>query len=452
MRKKGKFTLSIWQVLAIGYLAVIIFGSVLLILPFATKDGQSTSYINALFTSTSATCVTGLVTYDTNTHWTLFGQLVILALIQLGGLGFMTFVSVIFQIFGKGLGLHARKAVMASSGGRKLNGISALIRRIFIATLICESVGAILLCIRFIPDFGAGRGIYMSIWHSISAFCNAGFDLMGSATGGEFVSLTAYSGDPLVTLTIGFLIIFGGLGFCVWGDVIDCRFNFKKFQLNTKVVLCMNAILIIAGTGLFMLFERNSEAYAGKGVGERLLCAFFNAVSPRTAGFNTTNLSLLSDSGYLLTVILMFIGGSSGSTAGGIKVGTFAVIIMGMLSAFRGKRDIDIGKRRVEYSLVSQALAIFAACLTIVLLATIAICAIEPSSATFKQVLFEVVSALATTGLGLSLTPTLAVASKVILILLMYTGRVGILTLALALGEKKSVSEIKLPVDTLLIG
>lgn len=447
---KVKFKLSVWQILALAYLLGTLLGSILLILPFATKSGQSTSYLNALFTSVSAVCITGLSPYDVNTHWTLFGQLVILFLIQASGLGFMTIVSAAFLIFKRNMSTGSKNAFILDSRG-KTNGVLVLLRRIVIGTLLCETVGALLLMIRFIPDFGAGKGIYFSIWHSISAFCNAGFDLMGSA-GGEFVSLTGYATDPVVTLTLTGLIILGGLGFCVWGDVIDCRFNFKKFQLNTKAVLAVNFVLIVSGTALFLLFERDNPSYAGYNFGEKLLASIFNAATPRSAGFATTDSSTLSDSGVLLTVILMFIGGGSGSTAGGIRVGTFAVIVMGMLAVFRGRKDINIGKKRIDYSLLSQALAILAACLMMVMTGTLVICAIEPSSIGLKEILFECVSALSNAGLSMSVTPRLTAASRVIIIILMYAGRVGILTLALALGEKRTADEIRKPVDTLLIG
>lgn len=447
--KRFKLKLSVWQSLALGYLAAIVAGSILLVVPAATAGGQHTSYLNALFTAASATCVTGLAPYDTGTHWSLFGQIVILLLIQLGGLGFMTFVSVIFRVLGRGMSLRVRRTLMTSAGGRKLSGISTLVRRIFIGSAVCEIAGAALLALRFIPDFGAARGIYFAVFHSVSAFCNAGFDLM-SAVGGA--SLSAYALDPLVTLTVCALIVAGGLGFCVWSDVADCRCNFKKFQLNTKIVLVMTATLIVAGTVMFLGFEWNNSAYTGYDLGNKLLVSLFNAVSPRTAGFYTTNPAALSDSGYLVTVILMFIGGSSGSTAGGIKVGTFAVIVTGMLAVFRGRKDIVIGKKRAEPSLLSQAMAILTACLMITLAATLIVCAVEPDTVGFRGALFECVSALGTVGLSLNLTPSLGVASRIILIALMYAGRVGILTLALALGEKHSTAGIRLPVDTLLIG
>lgn len=456
MKKKFKFKPSIWQFLALGYLAAILIGSVLLVLPFSAKDGSS-DYIDALFTSASAVCVTGLTPYVTAYHWSVFGQIVLLVLIQLGGLGFMTFVTSVFLLFKHSIGLYERKALFASVGGsNKLSGLSRLIKRIFIGTAAFEFLGACLLCIRFVPDYG-GYGVYLSIWHSISAFCNAGFDLIGPA------SLSRYATDPVVTLTLCALIILGGMGFMVWGDVIECKFNPRKFQLNTKVVLLMTLILLVASTGLFMAFEWNNTLQ-GRNFGEKLLMCIFNATTPRTAGFYTTYPGYFTDSSFTLTLILMVIGGSSGSTAGGIKVGTFAVIIMGMINVFRGRKDINIGKKRIESSLVAQALAIFAAFLMFVMVAIIAICAIEnsnPALATlfandgnslFERVIFECFSALGTVGLSLDLTLHLSIASKIILIILMYAGRVGILTLALALGEKHTTAEVRKPVDSLLIG
>lgn len=436
--------------LALLYLGGTILGSVLLILPFATQDGQTTTYINSLFTAASAVSLTGLVPYDTATHWTLFGQLVILMLIQMSGLGFMTLVSAAFIIFKHTMSLGTRNVFMLDSGGN-LHSLKTLLVRIVAATFICEAVGALLLMIRFIPDFGAGKGIYFSVWHSISAFCNAGFDMLGTPAN-KFVSLTGYVKDPLVSLTLCALILCGGLGFAVWSDILDCKMNFKKFQLNTKVVIAVNAALVLAGTVLFILFEWNNAEYSSFNFGEKLLASVFSAVTPRTAGFSTTSCSSLSDSGYLLTIVFMFIGGGSGSTAGGMRVGTFAVIIMGMLASFRGKREINIGKRRIEYSLLSRSLAILAAMLMVLIISVAAICAIQPETNIFKEVTFECVSALSNTGLSMDFTPKLKVASSIIIIFLMYAGRVGILTLALALGQTKTTAEIRYPVDNLLIG
>ena len=455
MKKKFKFKPSVWQFLALGYLAAILIGSILLVLPFAANDGSS-NYINALFTSASAVCVTGLTPYCTVEHWSVFGQIVLLILIQLGGLGFMTFVTSVFLLFRHSIGLYERKALFASVGSNKLSGLSRLIKRIFIGTAAFEFLGACLLCIRFVPDYG-GYGVYLSIWHSVSAFCNAGFDLIGPT------SLSKYAADPTVTLTLSALIIFGGMGFMVWGDIIECKFNPKKFQLNTKVVLLMTVILLVLSTGLFMVFEWNNTLQ-GRNFGEKLLMCIFNATTPRTAGFYTTYPGYFTGSSFVLTLMLMVVGGSSGSTAGGIKVGTFAVIIMGMINVFRGRKDINIGKKRIESSLVAQALAIFAAFLMFAMLAVIVICAIEnnnPALATlyandgktlFERVVFECFSALGTVGLSLDLTPHLSVVSKIIIIIMMYAGRVGILTLALALGEKHSTAEVRKPVDSLPIG
>lgn len=450
MKRKFKIRISVWQLLALLYLGGTLIGSVLLILPFATQTGQKTSYLNALFTAASAVCITGLSPYDVATHWTLFGQLVILFLVQASGLGFMTLVSAAFLIFRHTLGMGSKNALMVDSRGNSY-GLRTLLKRIVIGTFICEITGTLLLMIRFIPDFGVGNGIYFSVWHAVSAFCNAGFDLMGNAQNGGFVSLTAYARDPVVTLTISALVILGGLGFCVWSDIIDCKLNFKKYQLNTKAVLIVNAILIVSSTLLFLLFEWNNPCCAGFNFGEKLLVSFFNSVTPRSAGFATTNYSSLSGSGYLLTIILMAIGGSSGSTAGGIRVGTFAVIIMGMVAVFRGRKDINIGKKRIEYSLLSQALAIFATFVIGICVSSLAISTIQ-SDVAFDRILFECVSALSNTGLSMNFTPELGVISSIIIILLMYAGRVGILTLALALGEKRNIAAVRKPVDTLLIG
>lgn len=455
MKKKHRIKMTTWQILALGYIFVIILGTGLLCLPIATTDGEKTTFLNALFTAVSATCVTGLVPYDTNTHWTLFGEIVLICLIQLGGLGFMTFVTIVFNLFGKNMGLSGSKLLMASAGQNQRNGIRRMFKRLLIGTLIFEGLGAGVLSIRFIQDFGALKGIYYAVWHSVSAFCNAGFDLMGGVFDGQtFASFTHYATDPIVSITIPCLILIGGLGFCVWDDILECKFNPKKFRLHTRVVLIMSAILIVIPTALFLFFEWNNPSYANYHFGKRLLIAFFNAVTPRTAGFNTVDMSQFTDSSYLLTLLLMFIGGSSGSTAGGVKLTTTFVIFMAILSVFRSNRDIEVGKRRVNDALVRQAFTIFVCCLTVILLSTICICAIERTNdnATLQAVLFETVSAMGTVGLSLGLTPTLSAASKIILILMMYAGRVGILTLGLAIGEKKSHAELRKPIGDLLIG
>lgn len=448
MKFKIKPKMSVWRYLALGYLLVIVLGSLLLVLPFATQSGHSSSFLNALFTSTSATCVTGLAVYDTGTYWSIFGQVVILLLVQVGGLGFTTFVTTLFMMVRRGaLGLSEKRAVMQSYGG-KMTGVGKLVIRIVVGTIVLELLGAAFLSIRFIQDYGAKWGIYYSVFHAVSAFCNAGFDLFGRH---EFFSLTNYAGDPIVSITIPLLVIVGGLGFCVWGDLFDCRFRWKKFQFYTKLILVVNSIVLFGSMFMFLGFEWNAS-FSGFGFGKKLLCAFFDASTSRTAGFCTTDLTELSGSGYLLTIVLMFIGGCSGSTAGGIKISTFAIIVMGMVAVLRGKRDINVGKRRIDSSLLMQALAIFMAYLSLLLVATMLICAFEPHI-DFQKLLFEVVSATGTVGLSLGVTPSLGIASKILIILLMYMGRVGVLTLAFALRKKRKEAEVRRPLaDTLYIG
>ena len=456
MKFKIKRRMSVWRYLALGYALLIFIGSLLLMLPFAKQSGEwgtFLDYVDGLFVATSATCVTGLTPVVTAEHWTTFGHVVIICLIQIGGLGFTTLVSILFMaIRGKGLGLYERTAMIQSVGGSRLTGVRTLVKRILLGTFLFEFVGALLLMIRFIPDFGP-VGIWYGVFHSISAFCNAGFDIIGP------VSLVDYARDPLVSIVICALIIIGGLGFCVWGDVVDCKGNPKKFSFYTRMALIGTAILLIVGTALFMVFEWNNDNYAGYNFGDKLLCSFFNATTARTAGYFTTPPEDLSNSGTLLMIILMFIGACSGSTGGGVKVSTFTVIMMGMLSVMRGKKDITIGKRRIDQSVLSQALAIFVAYLVLTITATLLINAIEPDKingedfASFSAVMFETVPAIGTVGLTQALTSHLSAVSEFILILLMYLGRVGILTFAFALKrQKRGEAAVRRPLDNVFIG
>ena len=450
MKVKIKRRMSIWQSLAVGYFLIVLVGGFFLTLPISSADGAWTPFIDALFTATSATCVTGLTPVVPGVHWNAFGQVVILLLIQIGGLGFTTLVSILFMaIGGRSFGLYERTAMAQSVGESRLTGIKTLVKRILIGTLIFEFAGALLLMIRFIPDFG-GIGVWYAFFHAISAFCNAGFDIIGL----QGQSLSDYARDPLVSLVICFLIIIGGLGFCVWGNVADCKCNPKKFQFYTKLALIGTGVLLVAGTFLFLLFEWNNPNYEGYTFGEKLLCSFFNSVTARTAGFFTTPPESLSNSGCLLMIILMFIGACSGSTGGGVKVSTFTVIIMGMISVMRGKKDITIGRRRIDHSVLSQALAVFVAYLVLTVSATLLINAIEPDAvAAFDAVSFETVSAIGTVGLSMALTPLLSPVSKIIIIILMYLGRVGILTFAFALKRrKKAEAAVRRPIDTVFIG
>lgn len=450
VKRKRKFQrkLSAIQVLVLGYLGIILLGSFVLSLPISNKQGVWTPYIDALLTSTSATCVTGLVVYDTFTYWNWFGQIFILLLIQVGGIGFMTFITLFSFALGRRIGLFERTIMAQSAGSFTKAGIVVLIKRILIFTFSVELAGAVLLATRFCQDFGAGMGIWFAFFHSISAFCNAGFDLMG-ISGNTFSSLTAYSGDAIVNLTICALIIMGGMGYVVWGDIWDKKFRYKNFRLHTRIVLWATLLLVFVPALLFFAFEHNG-VLAGKNPGEQFLICLFQAVTPRTAGYNTVDIGALSDSSLLLIQMLMFIGGNSGSTAGGIKVTTMVVILFGLYSSMRNQRDIVIGKRSLDLSLAKQAMSLLTIYLMLILIATLIICAIEPFSLT--SIVFECISAIGTVGLTTGITPVLNAGSKFIITFLMFAGRLGVLTLASAMMETKVKQLTKRPAEKILIG
>lgn len=416
-------------------------------MPFSSRTGDWTPFIDALFTATSASCVTGLVVVDTYTHWSLFGQLVVLALIQVGGLGFMTFVMISGLLLGKTIHVQERRLVMQSSGTLELSGMVRMIKRIVFGTVLFESLGAILLATQFVPEMGWGTGIYYSIFHSISAFCNAGFDLMGCYE--PFSSLTRYVENPVVSLTICGLIIVGGLGFLVWGDIAKNRFHLRSYRLHSKITISMTVILLLGGSLLFYLFEKD-HLLADASPLKSVLASFFAAVTPRTAGYNTLPVGELSQSSSLLTIILMFIGGGTGSTAGGIKVTTFVVLAMTVLSSAQQKSQVSVFKRQLDPGITRQASAIASIYLAMILLCTLIICALQPYS--LRDVLLEVVSAIGTVGLTAGITPVLDPISKLLLILLMYGGRLGALSLALAFAERKDVVPLNRPVEKILIG
>lgn len=444
--KKKRFRLSPARWISLGFLLVILTGTGLLMLPFASK-GEPAGFLDALFTATSSTCVTGLVVRDTFTGWTTFGQAVILCLIQLGGLGFMTVITMISYALGKHLGLYNRKILMQSAGNTSLSGVGSLIRRIIPFTFLFELSGAAMLAIRFVPRFGWVRGLWFSVFHAISAFCNAGFDLMGAEA--PYASLTAYQTDALVTMTISLLIIIGGLGFLVWRDLFQNKFHWSKYQLHTKLVLATTAVLLIGGWILFMILESNASL-KGLSFGDRLLASFFETVTPRTAGFNTSDLNAMSNGGNMLTNVLMLIGGSPGSTAGGIKTTTVAVLLLSTLASARGHTRVTVFRYSIDRDMIRQACSIVCLYLMMAITAIIAICAIDPVGV--KETMFEVNSAIATVGLSLGITPTLSAASHVILILLMYAGRIGVLTFILVFSERRTEPPVDRPNGKLLIG
>ena len=441
-----KLRLSPVRLIALGFLAVIVVGALLLMLPFASK-GESASFLEAMFTSTSATCVTGLVVRDTFTSWTGFGQAVILCLIQIGGLGLMTVITLFSFALGKRLGLYNRVVLMQSAGNMTLSGVASLIRRIIPFAFVIEALGALCLAFRFVPEFGWAQGLWASVFHAVSAFCNAGFDLMGGKM--PFSSMTDYVSDPLVTLTLSFLIVVGSLGFLVWRDIGRCGFHFSKYQLHTKLVLVMNFALLLGGWVLFLIFEWNASMQA-LSVPEKILASFFQAVTPRTAGFNTVDLAALSESGNLLTNVLMLIGGSPGSTAGGIKTTTIAVLLISTWTSARGRRRDNVFRYTLDRDMLRQAASIVMIYLSLAISAILFLCAVDPVS--IKAAMFEVNSAIATVGLTLGLTPSLSAAAKWMLILLMYIGRLGGLSFTLIFARRRPEPPIDRPTGKLLIG
>ena len=447
MKQYRRHQFSSWQFLALGYLVIILTGSLLLTLPISARDGCFTPYLDALFTATSATCVTGLVVVDTFLHWSLFGQIVILALIQIGGIGFMTVLTMVMILLRKNVGLYQRQVIMQDAGNLSLSGSVSLILRILKGTLIIEGIGALLLSVRFCQDFGLLTGIYYGLFHAISAFCNAGFDLMGRF--GAFSSLTPYADDPLVCLTIVTLIFLGGLGFLVWTDLLKCRLHYKRFTLHTRIALVATAALIIIPTFLFFLYERN-HLLAGLSVPQALLRSLFTAVTPRTAGFNTIDMANLTTGSCLLTIILMFIGGNSGSTAGGIKITTFAVLLISPLAGARRSNALVVSGRQLDDSIAKEAMATVSAYLVFSLTGCMIMAAVEPYA--LSQLLLEVVSAVATVGLSSGITPTLTPISQLTLIVLMFAGRLGVMTLAIAFGDRGSPPPLRRPKGRILIG
>lgn len=444
--KKQKRKMPQTRALALGFAAIILAGTLLLMMPFATRDGH-VSFLNALFTATSATCVTGLVVADTYQNWTLFGQLVILGLIQIGGIGFMTIGVYVAVLLKKKIGLKEREFLHESVSTLEVAGVVRLTKRIVQGTVFFELVGAVLLAIRFVPAKGVLKGIYYSVFHSVSAFCNAGFDLMGDTE--SYSSFVSYEGDVLVNLTLMGLILIGGIGFIVWDDIYRNRLNFRRYLLHSKIVLLMTLFLTAAGTVLFLVVERGGVLSGMNGV-ERLMGAMFASVTPRTAGFNTTDVGAMTGAGKLLTILLMFIGGSPGSTAGGIKTTTFAVMILSALATIRNSYGTNIFRRRLEEDVIKRASTVFTINLSLAVTAAVILVALQPLP--LDDVLVEVVSAISTVGMSSGITRELCALSRVVIIFLMYCGRLGSLTFALSFARKKDVPPVQQPAEKIVVG
>ena len=436
------------QTLAIGHFMVILIGALILMLPISSQSGAPTDFLSSLFTSTSATCVTGLIVVDTGTHWNFFGQLVIILLIQIGGLGFVS-IGVLFSMFlNTRISLSTRSLLQESLNVDKVGGIIRLVRKALIGTLIFEGAGAILLMFRFIPQFGLGTGLWMSIFHSISAFCNAGFDILGNFFG-AYSSLESYAGDPLVNLVIMSLIVIGGIGFIVWADLLEHKWHFKKYRLHTKIVLITTVILIFGGALLFYIFEKDG-VLLGRPIHEQILCSLFSSVTARTAGFNSIDFGAVRQCSALLMCVLMYIGGSPGSTAGGIKTSTIAVLFGSLVSSIRGNHGCNLFKRQISSDAMRQAVNVLILTLVLATGAIMTICAIQDLN--MLDVAFEVFSGLGTVGMTTGITRDLVPVSRVIIILMMYLGRIGTMAFAYSFFEKKNVPAVQNPVEKVMVG
>ncbi len=434
------------QTLALGFAFIILIGAVLLMLPISNNN-EPLSFLNSLFTAASATCVTGLAVADTYTQFSLFGQIVILALIQIGGLGFMAVAIAISLAAHKKIGLKQRGLLMEAMNSPELGGVVRIMVRSLKYTFIFELAGAVLLSIRFIPMFGFWQGAWFGIFHSVSAFCNAGFDLMGIIT--PSASLTIFADDPLVLITIMCLITIGGIGFLVWNDIAEHKLKISRYRLHAKIALSVSLVLIIAGAAFYLVFENNG-AFSGMTAGEKILQAFFCSVTSRTAGFATLDYSSMTQNGTLLTSLLMFISASPGSTGGGIKSTTFLVIILTLISYIRGREDLNIFDRRLEHSVLQKTFSTVTLYLTCTIVAMFIIMAAQNLS--FVDTAFESISAMSTVGLSRGVTSQLVPVSRIVDILLMYIGRVGSLSVALALSGHSRTAPVKKPEEKISIG
>lgn len=443
-----KKRLTSFQIIIIGFLFVILMGSFLLMLPVSAKNGEITPFLDALFTATSATCVTGLVVHDTATYWSAFGQAVIILLIQIGGMGVVTIAVSVVAISGRKIGLMQRSTMQEAIAAPSVGGIVRLTSFIIKSTILIELVGAFLMLLVFWKDFDGPKGIWYAVFHSISAFCNAGFDLMGSRE--QFSSLTGYADNGIINVVIMGLIIIGGIGFLTWDDVRCKGIHIRKYRMQSKVVLVMAVVLIVFPFLFFFFGEFSRPVWDGMSLGEKLWASLFQAVTPRTAGFNTIDLTLFSEAGQTIMIFLMLVGGSPGSTAGGMKTTTLAVLFMTLFAVFRRKEDTECFGRRIEESTVKYAATILLMYLTLFLAGGIMISCIEELP--MGICLFETASAIGTVGLTLGITPQLGMISRLILIILMFLGRVGGLTLVFAAFSDKERNRSKLPKEKITVG
>lgn len=431
-------------IISLSFLILILIGAILLTLPIASKSGKSIGFINALFTSASASCVTGLVVVNTTSYWSVFGKFVIILLIQMGGLGTMLIISLVSLILGRKIGLTERLLIKEGAGLDSYSGIVKLSKNIIIFSLVVEFIGASVLYIRLNQIYGSFSGLIYSIFHSISAFCNAGFDIFGN-------SLVDFKGDLVINLSIAFLIIIGGLGYSVFYDVYKSR-RFRKLALHSKVALTITAFLILFGTISFYLLENKEISMHGFTQKEKILSSFFMSVTSRTAGFNSLNIGLMKGSSVVLTILLMFIGASPASTGGGIKTTTFGVLVMSTFSVLRGDEEVSIFKKRIPMEVILRSITIFFFASGIVLFVSMVITLIEGEKFFFLDILYETVSAFGTVGITRGITPFLSNISKIILTFLMFIGRVGPTTVALGLLKRKNKKSTKYAKGKIIVG
>lgn len=431
------------QIIILGFAALILCGALLLMLPIASQSRTVTPFHETLLTATSASCVTGLVVRSTGAHWSLFGQIVILFLIQIGGLGVVTVALCFVRLSGRKISLFQRSAMQDSISAPQVGGIVRMTSLILRGTLFTEGAGMLLLLPSFCRRFGA-KGIWYALFHSISAFCNAGFDLLGTAAD-PFPSVTAFRTDPLVCITLALLILIGGIGFLTWEDIATHRHRIGRYRLQSKLILTVCAVLIAFPTLFFFFFE-----FTDGTVGQRLLDAFFQTVTPRTAGFNTVDLAAMQGASRAIMVVLMLIGGASGSTAGGMKVNTVGVLFANVGAIFRRRNEVEAFGRRIDPATVRQAAVIVTMYLTLFIGGGVAISAIE--GLPIGSCLYESASAVATVGLTLGITPSLGVASQLILTVQMYLGRVGGLTLIYAALANPDTTPSRLPQEKVSVG
>ena len=433
---------KIYQIIIACFLLLILVGTILLCLPISSSNHTPTSFFDALFTAVSASCVTGLVVQDTAMHWSMFGQLIILIMIQIGGMGVITIAVAIISITGKKIGMMERSTMQESVGAPRARGIIRLTDFIIKTSLIIEAIGAILLFPQFLKDFGVLKGIWYSIFHSISAFCNAGFDLMGIRS--PFSSFVSYNGNLLINAIIMILIVVGGIGFITWDDIKTNKFKFKSYSLQTKIILVTTLVLIIIPSIYFFVFE-----YRGVRLPERILMSLFQSITCRTAGFNTSNIAAMDESGAFIMIILMLIGGCPGSTAGGMKTTTIAVLFLAAISVYQRKKEVQTHNRRLSDETIRGAGAILFMYLTVFILSAIIISRVEDLP--LLPCLFESASAIGTVGLTFGITPSLGAISKIILMMLMFLGRVGGLTLIYA-AVPDDTSLLSKPLEKISVG